>query len=939
DDAVRSWNGDVTLNQGEVVGLEGWRFRAGDELTGPHSWRATSHLIRRGQAALRRIPARIRNSGPGTFGAAVTANGVVVSLKAPADAVLTVATDQGKFNVRLTDLADGSTHRYLNGRVEAQRVPSSIPLIDAPTEDDFPAAAADGQGNVWVAYIAHTHRGSEVSESFTVAPKSFRQFVPSGGGDQVLLVRFAQGKAGEPLAITGEGLEIVRPAVAVDGKRKVIVAWSENRGENFDIMTRVYDPATRSLSEPRSLASLPGTDTDVVLATAPDGRVWAAWQGWRDGHADIWLAAVDNPEQVVNVSESAANEWSPALAIGCDGSLHVAYDTYQAGNYDVLLRSRRPDGGWGKPVAIANSPKFEVRPSVAVDKAGRVWVAYEERTANWGKDAQNLIEGKGSSLYRASAVRVRCVEGDTVREAPDPVAGAKGALQRKNGFPRIACDRSGRLWLLFRNFQEAIWGNNAVMVVGAIWLEAATSLSGKAWETPLFLPRSDGLLDNRPALVPVPDGPVLAVYNTDARLRHEVEFTPELARRFYSHSGTPAGVAANDIEIAALPVATTQLGQPELHPVPAAGDSPAVHPNESADLKRVRGHEIQVGGTTYHLLRGEFHRHSEMSMDGGYDGALEDMWRYAIDAVGFDWIGNGDHDAGGGKEYPWWLIQKTTELYHNPPAFVPMFTYERSVSYPHGHRNVMFPTKGVRTLPRLMDGQRVSDQDTKMLYRYLHELGGICASHTSGTGMGTDWRDNDPAVEPFVEIFQGHRNSYEHLGAPRVARRPGEAIGGWRPLGMIWNALAMQYRLGYQASSDHISTHMSYAFAIAEQPTRAAIFDAFKRRHCYAATDNIILDVRAGDHLMGDEFTASGPVRLKVLAHGTGPIKRVDVIKDFVYLYTSEPKSDRVEFEWVDEEHRRPGLSWYYVRVLQEDGQIAWGSPIWVHQPAATAEE
>jgi len=220
-----------------------------------------------------------------------------------------------------------------------------------------------------------------------------------------------------------------------------------------------------------------------------------------------------------------------------------------------------------------------------------------------------------------------------------------------------------------------------------------------------------------------------------------------------------------------------------------------------------------------------------------------------------------------------------------------------------------------------------------MLYAYLRELGGICAVHTSATGMGTDWRDNDPAVEPIVEIFQGHRNSYEHLGAPRVARRPGEAIGGWKPLGMIWNALAMQYRLGYQASSDHISTHISYAFAIAEKPSREAIFDAFKNRHCYAATDNILLDVRCGDHLMGDEFTAGGPVRLKILAHGTGPISRVDIIKDFVYVYTTEPRTDRVEFEWVDEEHRPDGLSWYYVRVLQVDGQIAWASPIWVHQP------
>ena len=45
----------------------------------------------------------------------------------------------------------------------------------------------------------------------------------------------------------------------------------------------------------------------------------------------------------------------------------------------------------------------------------------------------------------------------------------------------------------------------------------------------------------------------------------------------------------------------------------------------------------------------------------------------------------------------------------------------------------------------------------------------IAISHTSGTdSMGTDWRDNDPGIEPVVEIYQGARNSYETLGAPRV---------------------------------------------------------------------------------------------------------------------------------------------------------------------------
>jgi hypothetical protein len=267
-----------------------------------------------------------------------------------------------------------------------------------------------------------------------------------------------------------------------------------------------------------------------------------------------------------------------------------------------------------------------------------------------------------------------------------------------------------------------------------------------------------------------------------------------------------------------------------------------------------------------------------------------------------------------------------------------MFTYERSVAYPGGHRNVMFPQRGVRTLPRLSsdDGVKIDesgrDLDVQMLYKYLHELGGICAAHTSATTMGTDWRANDPQVEPFVEIYQGDRDSYETLGAPRVAHGSGDAVGGWRPLGMVWNALALQYRLGFQSSSDHISTHISFAVALAEAPTRAAIFDAFQRRHCYAATDNIVLDVRSGDHLMGDEFTAEGPVTLRVVAHGTAPIQRIDIIKDFHHVYSTEPGRAQVEFSWTDDDGVNRGPSWYYVRVLQNDGELAWGSPMWVNR-------
>jgi hypothetical protein len=354
----------------------------------------------------------------------------------------------------------------------------------------------------------------------------------------------------------------------------------------------------------------------------------------------------------------------------------------------------------------------------------------------------------------------------------------------------------------------------------------------------------------------------------------------------------------------------------------------------------MKDYRMEVGGTKYQLLRGEYHRHTEISWDGGPDGTLEDMFRYAIDSAGMDWIGNGDHDNGGGREYSWWLIQKLSDAYNVKGHFTPMFTYERSVNYPHGHRNVMFAKRGVRTLPRLAEPDMekrvggVHADDTKMLYRYLHELDGICAVHTSATSMGTDWRDNDPAVEPIVEIYQGDRMSYEQEEAPRAGYDPKTKkepanIAGWFPDGFVDHALRDKgYKLAFQASSDHWSTHISFFVVLAEKYDRDGILAAIKKRHCYGATDFIIVDVRSGKHVMGDAFSQGEPVKLEMKIAGTGPLERIDIIKDSRVVKTIEPKVTEYKGEWSDE--KADGKHYYYVRVLQKDKAMAWGSPMWV---------
>ncbi|MBI3209546.1 MAG: hypothetical protein HYZ37_11685 [Candidatus Solibacter usitatus] len=111
---------------------------------------------------------------------------------------------------------------------------------------------------------------------------------------------------------------------------------------------------------------------------------------------------------------------------------------------------------------------------------------------------------------------------------------------------------------------------------------------------------------------------------------------------------------------------------------------------------------------------------------------------------------------------------------------------------------------------------------------------------------------------------------------------------------------------------------------------RQGILDAFLKRHVYGATENILADFRSGEHIMGDAFTTDKAPEFKVKLQGTRPFAKVVVIKDNKYVYTSEPKTARVEFTWRDSESTAGKTSYYYVRGEQVDTEIVWVSPMWV---------
>jgi hypothetical protein len=154
-------------------------------------------------------------------------------------------------------------------------------------------------------------------------------------------------------------------------------------------------------------------------------------------------------------------------------------------------------------------------------------------------------------------------------------------------------------------------------------------------------------------------------------------------------------------------------------------------------------------------------------------------------------------------------------------------------------------------------------------------------------------------------------------------------VAGWYPKGYVNLALKKGYKFGFQASSDHWSTHISFFIILAEGRDRQSLLKAVKQRHCYAATDNILVDFRCGDKIMGDEVSVAGQPTFDIHVVGTGNIAKIDVLRDSEVIETLRPKGTTFKGTWTDEKAGKVP-HYYYIRVLQADGEIAWGSPIWV---------
>jgi hypothetical protein len=344
------------------------------------------------------------------------------------------------------------------------------------------------------------------------------------------------------------------------------------------------------------------------------------------------------------------------------------------------------------------------------------------------------------------------------------------------------------------------------------------------------------------------------------------------------------------------------------------------------------------------LLWGDLHGHSTGS---GGSAPPEAYYAYGRDVACLDFAAITDHlgpDPGDG----WESVRASASAFDAAGRFIPLIGFEDRDA-PGGHRNAYFQGLDVRP----PDPAGPPPEDGPGPGGEAGREGMLVVPHAHGR---SSWASLDLRAVRLAEVYSCWGNA-ERWGVERSNTHPSRHPGG-----TIQAGLAYGLRLGLVAGSDTHTGFPGGALRVRLQPrhpggltavyadafTRPALWAGLRGRRCYATTGaRIVLRFEVEGYPMGSEIDIGGPDdpllrgrAISVKVYGTSRISRIDVVRNNADICSYRGDNDAVQFRWVDAQDlsristprpacRHP-LTCYYVRVIQEDGEMAWSSPVWL---------
>ncbi len=328
----------------------------------------------------------------------------------------------------------------------------------------------------------------------------------------------------------------------------------------------------------------------------------------------------------------------------------------------------------------------------------------------------------------------------------------------------------------------------------------------------------------------------------------------------------------------------------------------------------------------HRIYWGDIHGHTSISDGLGIN--AQAYFEFARDVAKLDVCALTDHG-----HFDWPQTIGAVKGYYEPGKFVTILAQEAGAG--PDHMNLYFREDDA---PHIDGWATKYDQFYEMVFAQYNagpKPMAITGPHHFTYPRGDDrypFGLFDERSARFVEVYSSHGTS-EFLGNPKACN------GAKDPEKFLQYGLEQGLRFGVIASSDNHDSHPGrsiwghysggLAAFLSPKLTRKCIFDAFWNRHVYAASfDRVYIEFTIDGQPAGSEVKVSGPCRVAYYVIGQTDALEVCLVRD-----NEEYRLDKTEDGVVDvafEDSPGEGTSFYYLRVVQSNGERAWSTPIWV---------
>ncbi len=305
-------------------------------------------------------------------------------------------------------------------------------------------------------------------------------------------------------------------------------------------------------------------------------------------------------------------------------------------------------------------------------------------------------------------------------------------------------------------------------------------------------------------------------------------------------------------------------------------------------------------------------------------GSFEEYFAFARDWARADFVGHQGNDFQVTPE-AWQKLDQVMQKFHEPGRMVVFPGYEWSGNTSSGgDHNVIYLNNGEPIfrsshweVPQVPEDGLSPAITLGELFPRLRKYAGpaLVIPHVGGRPADTSLYF-DPEFTPVVEIVSCH-GIFEWLLF--------DALAQGRKVGVVCNSDGHKGRPGAEGpGTGSFGVKGGLTCILAEEFTRKAFFEALKARRCYGTTGarmNLSLD--AGGHMMGEEFQAIAPVRIKASVTGTAPIEKLQIMLTDQVVHEVKPP----EFSGL-QDSGRIRVTWQGARIRGRARRVIWNGGI-----------